>query len=497
MEPSTRFHHTIPGPSSSGRRLTSGFGGMWNKPLTTIRNKAFSRASRHASSEFSNASTGSAGRQGSLKMNKKNEKMVRSKTTSFLPVPTKVRSCPRIYRSPSAMQIADRVKKPAARPPPVIPPKPPLKHAKAVSETRIPSTAPRKSFSRPSYLPRSTTHPNLGVVTGGRRASEYSRRNSARWPLLEDERPLLRSPLLESPMLRTPTSEEEWFKATSSPLSENTMVGNHGLQVASDPLWNALNSPRRHAWSDKENLSSSHGLMKSSPPLRSPRAPIQHHQLLQPLRPATPPSNGMFQSFTDVSVSIADTNVSPTRNVFSNRGSLLRSPPLEVSSETLPNIFVVDEAKKTEYWCGRFTSLNDKFLNEAFDVSARPTEEDDVDSSRDSSLTIPKPSHPSSPDPDLLRAQKVFRALDESCITDEARRSLMLFRNMYAIRMKMPDLKVEIPVSPKPEEKEVLSSSLGSAGGGGMMSAGFRKMSLMGMLRRRKSSGKSILSLRD
>ena len=70
----------------------------------------------------------------------------------------------------------------------------------------------------------------------------------------------------------------------------------------------------------------------------------------------------------------------------------------------------------------------------------------------------------------------------------------MIFRNMFAISEKMLELKVDIPPAQKPEDvKETLSSpSTGS-----IMSAGLRKMSLKGMLRARKSSGKSILSLRD
>lgn len=89
-------HHTIPG---HGRRLTAGFGDTWNKPLSTIKNKAFSRASKHASSESApgrgghtrqSSSAKSVG-QGSTKPSKRNEKMARSQTTSFLPVPSKVR----------------------------------------------------------------------------------------------------------------------------------------------------------------------------------------------------------------------------------------------------------------------------------------------------------------------------------------------------------------------------------------------------------------------
>jgi hypothetical protein len=86
-------HNTIPGP---GRRLTTGFG-MLNKPINTIRNKAFSRASRHASSDTMGGEGVHTRQSESLKSlrqaskeNKRSEKVARSQTMSFLPVPTKV-----------------------------------------------------------------------------------------------------------------------------------------------------------------------------------------------------------------------------------------------------------------------------------------------------------------------------------------------------------------------------------------------------------------------
>jgi hypothetical protein len=85
--------------------------------------------------------------------------------------------------------------------------------------------------------------------------------------------------------------------------------------------------------------------------------------------------------------------------------------------------------------------------------------------------------------------------LDDICTTDEARRSLIIFRNMYAIRTKMPELKMDLPRTPKLQEK--LGEKLGSnVGSGEAPSAESRKMSFMMKLRGRKSSGKSIRSLR-
>jgi hypothetical protein len=136
--------------------------------------------------------------------------------------------------------------------------------------------------------------------------------------------------------------------------------------------------------------------------------------------------------------------------------------------------------------------------NEAFDVDSRPTNEDDVDTSNESAANVPKPGASTKGVScfDFGVAKRVFQTLESACTTDEARRSLILFRNMYAINTKMEELKCELPPVPWKESKEItLSSSIGS--GYRPVSTGSRKMSFMGMLRGRKSSGKSILSLRD
>jgi hypothetical protein len=137
-------------------------------------------------------------------------------------------------------------------------------------------------------------------------------------------------------------------------------------------------------------------------------------------------------------------------------------------------------------------------LDDSFDVNARPTDETGLDTPGTSTTSLARQTHhKGKQDQELRRAQKVFEALESICTSDEARRSLLVFRNMYAIKMKMPELRCEIPPTPRvlDNRDEILSSSMGSGGGG--MSAGLRKMSFMGMLRSRKSSGKSILSLRD
>jgi hypothetical protein len=136
-------------------------------------------------------------------------------------------------------------------------------------------------------------------------------------------------------------------------------------------------------------------------------------------------------------------------------------------------------------------------LNDSFDVSARPVQEDEVESSCGSTASLRKSiQQKGKQSSDYNRVEEIFQRLDETCTTIEARRSLLIFRNMYAIKTKMPELKCDIPPTPRIEEdvkEEALSLSVGSAGIG----AGARKMSFMERLRGRKSSGKSILTLRD
>jgi hypothetical protein len=141
--------------------------------------------------------------------------------------------------------------------------------------------------------------------------------------------------------------------------------------------------------------------------------------------------------------------------------------------------------------------LNDRLLNDSFDVTTRPINEDEVESSSGSTVSLPRTAQPSGKQSsESQRAKRIFKTLDETCTTDAARRSLLIFRNMYAIRMKMPELKCEIPPTPKVEEEikeELLSSSIGYGG----VSGGNRKMSFIERLRGRKASSRSILTLRD
>jgi hypothetical protein len=127
-------------------------------------------------------------------------------------------------------------------------------------------------------------------------------------------------------------------------------------------------------------------------------------------------------------------------------------------------------------------------LNDSFDISSRLIKEDDEVYSSSPIIPLLKTKQPKGKQhSDFKRAEKIFQSLDDECTADEARRSLLVFRNMYAIKMKMRELKTEIPPTLKGGEEV---KSFGSSGG---ISAGQQKINFIERFRGRKSSGRNIL----
>jgi hypothetical protein len=127
-------------------------------------------------------------------------------------------------------------------------------------------------------------------------------------------------------------------------------------------------------------------------------------------------------------------------------------------------------------------------LNDSFDISSRLIKEDDEVYSSSPIIPLLKTKQPKGKQhSDFKRAEKIFQSLDDECTADEARRSLLVFRNMYAIKMKMRELKTEIPPTLKGGEKV---KAFGSSGG---ISAGQQKINFIERFRGRKSSGRNIL----
>ncbi|KIW08376.1 uncharacterized protein PV09_01292 [Verruconis gallopava] len=479
----------------SSRRLNSGLG-VFNKPLTTIRNKAFSRASRSGSSgslrsggfcvrDMQSEEAGTLV-QANVHGRECGEKMARSLTMSFLPVPVKpsVRQFPKHSNRTRPNQLS------------------------TVAETSIPGSR-QTSFRRVTQLPRATTQPNLGsAVVESRSQREPSLRSSSLWTLTEDTKPLLTSPSYKTPMLGSPTHCEERFMLKSTATTDQKTDEAKDVSPTNQQIvWSVLDSPPLISCLNhgKENIRGpdSQDLMCLTPPKHSPHV-IQHHQLLQPIHPSSQQSNNALTGFSSSSMQVSSRvakntllSASPSCPVLSNLQTPQRLKPLQLSPTSAESIHRVYTAQSNAYWSGRFVSLNDKLLNDSFDVETRPTHEDDAASSASSAISAPKmvqeTVHQTS---ELKRVEKIFQQLEELCFSDEARRSLLIFRNMYALRSKMPGLRCEIP--PKsPTEAETKEEMPNSSLGNGTIGGGLRKMSLMAIWRGRKISGKSNQASRD
>jgi hypothetical protein len=100
------------------------------------------------------------------------------------------------------------------------------------------------------------------------------------------------------------------------------------------------------------------------------------------------------------------------------------------------------------YWAGRFCSLNDQFMNQVFDGESTPPELSICsfisDSASVSSRRTDGMKRPIAPPGSLEQALQHLQTLESMCTTEQARRSLFLFRNMYANNHDMPQLRVEI-----------------------------------------------------
>lgn len=182
--------------------------------------------------------------------------------------------------------------------------------------------------------------------------------------------------------------------------------------------------------------------------------------------------------------------------IFTSSSSRLRLPRPSLTSlsrrssgsSTLenqepPDPRKVSKAQPSEYWSGRFVSLNDRFSAEDFerDMAAlpflppseppqkqtikpdraaannRPTHlSHSTTTSALTSLTSSKPEESLQDDEDA-RCLRVFRQLDCLCSTNEARRSLRDWQQTYARRMGKPGL---LPKGGRMEDKTLMGKIL-------------------------------------
>ncbi|KAI9820231.1 MAG: hypothetical protein M1827_005853 [Pycnora praestabilis] len=132
---------------------------------------------------------------------------------------------------------------------------------------------------------------------------------------------------------------------------------------------------------------------------------ITQRQLLQPLGPPIARSGTMGE--------LRESSTGALRQLRLSVGGE------SAISELGTGVGQITQAQPTSYWCGRFSSLNDRIRNKDPDAEAR-----DRDSCRGRSGHRTK-------DPEELRARRIFFELKAQCTTPEAQESLLAFHEIY------------------------------------------------------------------
>lgn len=175
---------------------------------------------------------------------------------------------------------------------------------------------------------------------------------------------------------------------------------------------------------------------------------------------------------------------------------LSRAEPIEDPRKvhiTMPNA----------YWAGRFCGLNDQIMNSVFDSEPKASGHFSPNSftSYDSDASGRRPDgrkRPVAPPGSAIQALHVLQILESMCTTDQARISLLKFRNVYADNHSMPNLKVEVPKlsiqvfkdmaeEAKKKQKEEAANRKTSSSSTESNERGGKKITFMDRLRGRKS----------
>ena len=225
---------------------------------------------------------------------------------------------------------------------------------------------------------------------------------------------------------------------------------------------------------------------ESCQPRTSSGHTIAQYKLLQPIQPDSPPMPILpreAHSLTGAGVlAISKTQnfsgiLARRESVFTTQTSLRKSvesdrQSTEASGSPLPSrsfasarlAHQVTVFQPSAYWTGRFSSLQDRLLNESFSVDARPVDADDVYKTRPSAgsgrgngscRSNSSSSISGAGDTELVqaRAGRIFQLLEASCTTREAVRGLKIFQNRYARLNSIASLECAVPptvLSPPP-----------------------------------------------
>ena len=201
---------------------------------------------------------------------------------------------------------------------------------------------------------------------------------------------------------------------------------------------------------------------------------ITQYKLLQPIQPESPPLSSIASK--TLSPSLSNEPATPKASEFNaflaRRNSPIKTQtPLRTSMDshraspeddlspssgrirpgfaTARLMRQVTTAQPMSYWAGRYTSLHDRLLNEAFSVEARPINPSDAYKTRPSSDCRSSSEASISRASDLhqteARDRRIFQLLEASCVSDEAVASLKAFQSRYARVYDMPALRCAVP----------------------------------------------------
>ncbi|RDI88406.1 hypothetical protein Vi05172_g1439 [Venturia inaequalis] len=410
--------------------------------------------------------------------------LTRSSTTSYLPVPTKPATT-----SPNKALVQSRTI--------------------SLFRSRIPTPPGRQ----PTYLHRSTTQPTLSGGVTPRKASEMPRPNPtkrfgvSKWSFADDTRPLLQP--IDPSSLPTPDT------TLRTPSVSSSSSGGGSRQQLSIPRRIDSLPPQ---YRGKENM----------------RHVIQCHTLLQPVQPEPlSPKNGILAEPVPPSLPVFFNTPGSTPPLDSkqktpqSRPESAMQPGVLNASESTPLLRRKQESPQTPsppspelsraepaedprkvhntmpnaYWAGRFCGLNDKIMNSVFDSEAKAPDHFSPTSftSYDSDASGRRPDgrkRTVAPPGSAAQALHVLQLLESMCTSDQARISLLKFRNVYADNHSMPILKVEVPklsiqvfknMAEEAKKKQKEEAANRKTSGSSTDSNGGKKITFMDRLRGRKS----------
>ncbi|KAK5017500.1 hypothetical protein LTR16_002080 [Cryomyces antarcticus] len=394
----------------------------------------------------------------------------RSHTLSNLPLPSKAHKKP---LPPSRSSIA---LPPAGKSMPNT-----VDRNRTSSQTKAPIQV--MSFSRPRAAQRSNTQPVL--LTIGEHVNQTGSRKPAMKENISRHAAKISS---DDDAWNPPPSEESWMSLkyaavpTTNKPQTTTCTGTHSKSRNNDKQTRAGEATRLYetAHEPLTRPLASHRWASEQGHRKRPSfgAEIKQHQLLSPRSPPTPPlPKTPLTAATVLGGKLKSKNNSgPVRTAEAISPCSERGTPTSIRGVDVDfyhKHVKIHQPQAMGYWCGRFSSTNDSFRGESFDVDERPTTSD-------------APAVANLSAADQQRHRRVLVHLHSLCTTDAARESFQEFQIQYAKVTKQPWIALPIPTPVGVRRDRADESDASTTGTTGTRKASFFDR-LMG--KGRKSSG--------